>query len=55
MFVANFATADTTVDLAPAGGGVWRPVGGSHVQPVAPDGTRSLALRGLEVVILERG
>ncbi len=54
LVVANFATDETTVDLAAAGGGAWRPIGGSHQEPSAPDASGALPLRGLEVVILGR-
>lgn len=54
LVVANFAEAGTTVDLGAAGGGSWRPIGGSHLDPGAPEANGALALRGLEVVILER-
>ena len=52
LVVANFAREETTVDLGPAGAGPWLPLGGSHRDPRAPDANGTLALRGLEVVIL---
>ncbi len=55
LVVANFVREGSTVDLGPAGDGPWLPIGGSHEDPSAPDGSGSLKLRGLEVVILERG
>jgi alpha-glucosidase len=55
LVVANFAQAATTVDLGGAGDGPWRPIGGSHVDPHAPDATGMLGLRGLEVAILAHG
>ena len=55
LVVANFVEEPTTVDLGPAGDGPWRPIGGSHEDPGAPDAAGALALRGLEVVILARG
>ncbi|MDF2735156.1 MAG: alpha-glucosidase [Chloroflexota bacterium] len=55
LVVANFVQQPSTVDLGPAGDGPWRPIGGSHQDPSAPDADGSLALRGLEVVILARG
>jgi len=54
LVVANFAQEETTVDLAPVGDGPWRPIGGSHRVPSAPDSNGSVVLRGLEVVILGR-
>jgi hypothetical protein len=50
--VANFGQDGITVDLGPAGTGGWRPIGGSHQDPSAPDAAGHTALRGLEVVIL---
>lgn len=52
LVVANFATEGTTVDLGAGGDGPWRPIGGSHREPGAPDPAGTLALRGLEVAIL---
>jgi alpha-glucosidase len=52
LVVANFAPTGTTVDVGVAGAGPWQALGGSHRDPSAPDAAGSLALRGLEVVIL---
>jgi alpha-glucosidase len=52
LVVANFGQDGITVDLGPAGTGGWRPIGGSHQDPSAPDAAGHTALRGLEVVIL---
>jgi alpha-glucosidase len=54
LVVANFGQEGMTVDLAPAGDGRWRPVGGSRPDPGTPDATGGLAVGGLEVVILAR-
>ena len=52
LVVADFSERGTTVDLAGAGAGPWRAIGGSHRGPSAPDAGGSLSLRGLEVVVL---
>ncbi len=54
LVVANFAQEGTRVDVGVAGGGTWRPIGGSHRDPGTPDAAGDLALRGLEVVVLAR-
>jgi alpha-glucosidase len=54
LIVANFAQEDTKVALDAAGDASWAPIGGSHREPSAPDGSGSLELRGLEVAILAR-
>jgi len=54
LVVADFSERGTTVELAGAGAGPWRAIGGSHREPSAPDAGRSLSLRGLEVVVLAR-
>ena len=54
LVVAEFSERGTTVDLAGAGPGPWRPIGGSHREPSVPDAGGTLALRGLEVVVLAR-
>ena len=54
LVIADFSERGTTVELAGAGAGPWRAIGGSHREPSAPDAGRSLSLRGLEVVVLAR-
>ena len=52
LVVADFSEGGTLVELAGAGAGPWRAIGGSHREPSAPDAGGSLSLRGLEVVVL---
>jgi hypothetical protein len=54
LVVADFSEQGTSVDLAGAGPGPWRTIGGSHREPSAPDAEGVLPLRGLEVVVLAR-
>ncbi len=54
LVVANFAEEGASVDVRSAGEGSWRALGGSHRDPTAPDANGTLALRGLEVVLLGR-
>ncbi len=55
LVVANFANEPRSATLPSAAADTYRPVGGSHLDPSAPGAGTTLALRPLEVVILQEG
>jgi glycosidase len=52
LIVVNFADEGRDVTLPNRDGQVFRPVGGSHVEPSVPNAAAQLTLRPLEAVVL---